>query len=69
MDLDCSENITKVCGIEYTIEKQGDAFVLYSVVNTNSGGSAKNFVRKSNTKKDLEKTISRLNKEMVDKPV
>ena len=43
--------------IKYVIEKQGDAFILYSIAPTNFGGDTKNFVRMSATRRDLERTI------------
>lgn len=46
--------------VEYIIEKNGDAFYLYSVVQTNFGGPAKNFIRMSATKRELERTIQKL---------
>jgi len=46
--------------VQYEIKQEGDAFYLYSIVETNFGGPAKNFIRMSATKKDLEKTIKSL---------
>ena len=46
--------------MKYVIEKQGDMYMLYSVVETNFGGPAKNFVRASSNKKLLEQTILQL---------
>ena len=44
----------------YIIEKQGDCYYLYSLVETNFGGVAKNFVRMSQSEKELERTIEKL---------
>lgn len=46
--------------IEYIIEQRGDAFILYSIVNTNFGGIAKNYVCMSDSKCKLEKLIIKL---------
>ena len=46
--------------VKYVIEKQGDAFYLYSIVKTNFGGDAKNFVRMSASQRDLEDTVRKL---------
>jgi hypothetical protein len=46
--------------ITYVIEQQGDAFYLYSLVETNFGGVAKNFVRMASTERELKKTIEKL---------
>jgi hypothetical protein len=48
--------------ITYVIEQRGDAFYLYSLVETNFGGVAKNLVRMATTERELEKTIRDLQK-------
>jgi len=48
--------------ITYVIEQCGDAFYLYSLVETNFGGVAKNYVRMASTERELEKTIRDLQK-------
>ena len=48
--------------IEYVIERCGDAFYLYSTVQTTFGGVAKNFIRMATTRKDLENTVEDLQK-------
>jgi hypothetical protein len=42
--------------VKYKIEKKGNTFVLYSVVATNFGGDAKNFVRESDSLELLKET-------------
>lgn len=46
--------------IKYIIEQQGDAYYLYSIVETNFGGVAKNFIRLASSEAELQKTIERL---------
>ena len=48
--------------VTYVIEQQGDAFYLYSLVETNFGGVAKNFIRLAASEAELQKTIERLRK-------
>lgn len=48
--------------IEYVIERHGDAYYLYSTVQTTFGGVAKNFVRMASTERELQKTIQDLQK-------
>ena len=48
--------------IKYIIEQQGDAYYLYSLVETNFGGVAKNFIRLASSEAELQKTIERLTK-------
>jgi len=48
--------------ITYVIEQCGDAFYLYSLVETNFGGVAKKLVRVAITERELEKTIRDLQK-------
>jgi hypothetical protein len=40
--------------IKYTVEKVGDNFMLYSIVETDFGGSAKNYVTCSNNEHVLK---------------
>ena len=46
----------------YVIEQRGDAYYLYSLVETNFGGVAKNFIRMASSEAELQKTIERLRK-------
>lgn len=46
--------------IKYIIEQQGDAYYLYSIVETNFGGDAKNFIRLAPSEAELQRTIERL---------
>lgn len=46
--------------IKYIIEQQGDAYYLYSLVETNFGGVAKNFIRLAPSETELQRTIERL---------
>lgn len=46
--------------IKYIIEQQGDAYYLYSIVETNFGGVAKNFIRLAPSEAELQRTIERL---------
>lgn len=48
--------------IEYRIEKTDGVFTLYSVVKTNFGGEAINYIRSSKDRSILEHTISQLEK-------
>ena len=48
--------------VTYVIEQHGDAFYLYSLVETTFGGVAKNFVRMASTERELQKTIRHLQK-------
>lgn len=48
--------------IKYVIEQQGDAYYLFSIVKTNFGGDAKNFIRMSASRKTLEETVKKLSK-------
>ena len=49
-------------GVTYVIEQQGDAYYLYSLVETNFGGVAKNFIRLASSEAELQRTIERLTK-------
>lgn len=44
--------------IEFVIEKEGDQFVLYSIVPTNFGGPAKNWIAESSDREVLENLIN-----------
>ena len=46
--------------VTYVIEQRGDAFYLYSLVETNFGGVAKNYIRMATTERELERTIEKL---------
>jgi hypothetical protein len=46
--------------IKYIIEQHGDAYHLYSLVETNFGGVAKNFIRLASSEAELQRTIERL---------
>jgi hypothetical protein len=46
----------------YVIEQRGDAYYLYSLVETNFGEVAKNFIRLASSEAELQKTIERLRK-------
>jgi hypothetical protein len=46
--------------VTYVIEHRGDAFYLYSLVETNFGGVAKRCVRMALTERELKKTIEKL---------
>jgi hypothetical protein len=46
--------------IKYIIEQQGDAYYLYSLVETNFGGVAKNFIQLASSEAELQRTIERL---------
>ena len=48
--------------VRYEIEQHGDSFVLFSLVQTNLGGVAKNYVRRAQTAGALAETIRRLQK-------
>ena len=48
--------------IEYVIERRGDAYYLYSTVQTTFGGVAKNLIRMASTERELQKTIQNLQK-------
>jgi hypothetical protein len=50
----------KQWAMTYVIEQRGDAYYLYSLVETNFGGVAKNFIRMASSEAELQKTIERL---------